>query len=146
MITFILYVKKNNIEQAETIDKFGLREFTYKAGNLLLNPQNQILKNLLNNFNSSLKMFDCTQMGQKILEKYKLGVTFVDAEWTGDYDLSLDTMFQAKSQYDDDGVEEVYECISSEITYDTRFKQKIKGRESFEITHKDCNGDCIKST
>lgn len=91
-------VKKNNIEQAETID-------------------------------------------------YKFGVTFVDAEWTGDYDLSLDTIFQAKSRYDEDGIEEVYECISSEISYNSRFKQKIKGKESFEITHDNCRKqDCIYST
>ncbi len=133
MITFILYVKKNNIEQAETIDKFGLREFAYKAGNLLLNPQNQICKSLLNNSANNFQLFDCTQMGQKILNKYKFGVTFVDAEWTGDYDLSLDSNFQAKSQYDEDGIEEIYECVSSEITYDTRFKQKLKGREVVEI-------------
>lgn len=82
-------------------------------------------------------------MGQKILNKYKLGVTFVDAEWTGDYNLTLDADFCAKSQYDEDGIEEIYECISSEISYDTRFKQKVKGRESFEINHKDFKGDCI---
>lgn len=104
-----------------------MREFVYKAGNLLLNPQNQILKNLVSD--KSLQMFDCTQMGQKILNKYKLGVTFVDAEWTGDYNLSLDSNFLAKSQYDEDSIEEVYECISSEISYSSRFKQKIKGRE-----------------
>lgn len=78
----------------------------------------------------------------KILDKYKNGVTFVDAEWTGDYNLSLDSNFQAKSQYDEDGIEEVYECISSEITYDSRFKQKIKGREALEITHTSCGDAC----
>lgn len=143
-------VKKNNIEQAETIDKFGLREFSFKVGNLLLNPENQIFKNSLNDLNNkrkaenkgSLELFDCTQMGQKIINKYKLGVTFVDAEWTGDYNLTLDSDFCAKSQYDEDGIEEIYECISSEITYDTRFKQKIKGRESLEIIHKDCDDSC----
>ncbi len=120
-----------------------MREFAYKAGNLLLNPQNQICKDLLSNsLNNSLQLFDCTQMGNKILEKYKLGVTFIDAEWTGDYNLTLDADFCAKSQYDEDGIEEIYECVSSEISYDTRFKQKIKGRESFEITHKDCDKTC----
>ncbi len=73
-----------------------------------MNSKNQICKNLLSaSSNNSLQLFDCTQMGNKILEKYKFGVTFVDAEWTGDYDLSLDTIFQAKSQYDEDGIEEV---------------------------------------
>jgi len=61
--------------------------------------------------------------------------------------LTRDSNFCAKSQYDEDSIEEVYECISSEITYDTRFKQKIKGRESFEITHDNCRKqDCIYST
>jgi len=69
----------------------------------------------------------------EILDKYKNGVTYVDAEWIGDYDLSLGDNFSAKSQYDDDGIEEIYECMSSEITYDTRFKQKLKGREVVEI-------------
>lgn len=112
-----------------------MREFAYKAGNLLLNSKNQICKNLLSaSSNNSLQLLDCSQIASKILEKNKFGVTFVDAEWTGDYDLSLDSNFQAKSQYDEDGIEEEYECISSEITYDNRFKQRIKGREVIEIT------------
>ncbi len=120
-----------------------MREFAYKAGNLLLNPKNQISKNLLSaSSNNSLQLLDCSQIASKILEKYKFGVTFVDAEWVGDYNLTLDTKFQTKSQYDEDGIEEVYECISSEITYDSRFKQKIKGRESQEITHTSCDNAC----
>lgn len=113
-----------------------------------MNSKNQICKNLLStSSNNSLQLFDCSQIASKILEKYKFGVTFVDAEWTGDYNLSLDSNFRAKSQYDEDGIEEIYECVSSEITYDTRFKQKIKGRESFEITHDNCRKqDCIYST
>ncbi len=108
-----------------------------------MNSKNQICKNLLSaSSNNSLQLLDCSQIPSKILEKYKFGVTFVDAEWTGDYDLSLDSNFQAKSQYDEDGIEEVYECISSEITYDSRFKQKIKGREPYAISHKDCDNTC----
>ncbi len=126
-------VKRNNIEQEDTIDKFGLREFNYKAGNLLLNPENEICKSFLNG--TSLSMFNFAEISKKILQKYKYGVTFVDAEWTGDYSLTLDSNFCAKSQYDEDGLEEVYECISSEISYDSRFKQKVKGRESQEIIH-----------
>ncbi len=80
-------------------------------------------------------MFNFAEISNKILQKYKYGVTFVDAEWTGDYNLTLDSNFCAKSQYDEDGLEEVYECISSEISYDSRFKQKVKGRESQEIIH-----------
>lgn len=99
-----------------------------------MNSKNQICKNLLSaSSNNSLQLFDCTQMANKILEKYKFGVTFVDAEWIGDYNLTLGSNFSAKSQHDDDGIEEIYECMSSEITYDTRFKQKLKGREVVEI-------------
>ena len=35
--------------------------------------------------------------------------------------------------YDEDGVEEVYECTSSEISYNTKFRQKITGREVAEL-------------
>lgn len=79
------------------------------------------------------KVFNYQNKVGKILNKYKNGVTFVDAEWIGDYNLTLGSNFFAKSQYDDDGIEEIYECMSSEITYDTRFKQKLKGREVVEI-------------
>ncbi len=108
-----------------------------------MNSKNQICKNLLSaSSNNSLQLLDSSQIASKILEKYKFGVTFVDAEWVGDYNLTLDTNFRAKSQYDEDGIEEVYECISSEISYDSRFKQKIKGRESQEITHTSCDNAC----
>ncbi len=126
-------VKNTAIEQEDTIDKFGLREFNYKAGNLLLNPENAICESFVNG--TLLSMFNFAEISNKILQKYKYGVTFVDAEWTGDYNLTLDSNFCAKSQYDEDGLEEVYECISSEISYDSRFKQKVKGRESQEIIH-----------
>jgi len=99
-----------------------------------MNSKNQICKNLLSaSSNNSLQLLDSSQIASKILEKYKFGVTFVDAEWIGDYNLTLGSNFSAKSQYDDDGIEEIYECMSSEITYDTRFKQKLKGREVVEI-------------
>lgn len=116
-------VKSNYIKTENSVDKFGIRQFDYKAGNLLLNYE------YVNN------IFDFKAIVNGILNKYKNGVTYVDAEWTGDYNLTLDADFCAKSQYDEDGIEEVYECISSEISYDSRFKQKVKGRESQEIIH-----------
>lgn len=121
-------VKNNLSKQADTIDKFGLRQFDYKAGNLLLNPKINI-----GGAREEDKVFNYEEMVEGILQKYKLGVTYMDAEWTGDYNLTLGSDFLSISQYDEDGIEEVYECISSEITYDTRFKQTIKGREITEI-------------
>ena len=56
--------------------------------------------------------------------------------------MSLGTQFCGKSQYDEDGIEEIYECISSEIKYGSGFRQKIKGRECCEISHDNCNADC----
>ncbi len=100
-----------------------------------MNSKNQICKNLLSaSSNNSLQLLDSSQIASKILNKYKNGVTFVDAEWIGDYNLTLDSNFSAKSQYDDDGIEEIYECMSSEITYDAKFRQKTKGREVAEIS------------
>lgn len=122
------FVKNNIINRAETIDKYGLRDFNYKAENLLLSPK----INIGEPYDES-KVFNYQNKVGKILNKYKNGVTFVDAEWIGDYNLTLGSNFFAKSQYDDDGIEEIYECMSSEITYDTRFKQKLKGREVVEI-------------
>ena len=122
------FVKNNIINRAETIDKYGLRDFNYKAGNLLLSPK----INIGEPYDES-NVFNYQNNVDEILDKYKNGVTYVDAEWIGDYDLSLGDNFSAKSQYDDDGIEEIYECMSSEITYDTRFKQKLKGREVVEI-------------
>ncbi len=143
-------VKNSFTSQSNTIEKFGLREFNYKAENLIFDVNDYFCKLWLNALNEYLasvgqkpvELFDYRQISKKILEKYELGVTYVDAEWTGDYDLSLGTQFCGKSQYDEDGIEEIYECISSEIKYGSGFRQKIKGRECCEISHDNCNTDC----
>ncbi len=115
-------LKKNTVtKNEETIEKFGLRKFDYKAGNLLL-------AGAANN-----QVFNYQTIVDGILNKYKNGVTFVNAEWSGDYDLTLGNNFSAKSMYDEDGIEEVYECTSSEISYNTKFRQKITGREVAEL-------------
>ncbi len=114
-------VKQEVVKNEETIEKFGLRKFDYKAGNLLL-------AGAANN-----QVFNYQTIVDGILNKYKNGVTFVNAEWSGDYDLTLGNNFSAKSMYDEDGVEEVYECTSSEISYNTKFRQKITGREVAEL-------------
>lgn len=114
-------VKQEVVKNEETIEKFGLRKFDYKAGNLLL-------AGAANN-----QVFNYQTIVDGILNKYKNGVTFVNAEWSGDYDLTLGNNFSAKSMYDEDGIEEVYECTSSEISYNTKFRQKITGREVAEL-------------
>ena len=114
-------VKQEVVKNEETIEKFGLRKFDYKAGNLLL-------AGAANN-----QVFNYQTIVDGILNKNKNGVTFVNAEWSGDYDLTLGNNFSAKSMYDEDGIEEVYECTSSEISYNTKFRQKITGREVAEL-------------
>jgi len=84
---------------------------------------------------------DCGQeFVRKILDKYKNGVTYVDAEWKGDPDLTLNNTieaplknkFTAKSQYDDAEMTEVYECLSNEFKFSGNFRQRTKGRELWE--------------
>ena len=84
---------------------------------------------------------DCgEEFVKKILDKYKNGVTYVDAEWKGDPDLTLNNTieaplknkFTAKSQYDDAEMTEVYECLSNEFKFSGNFRQRTKGRELWE--------------
>jgi hypothetical protein len=69
---------------------------------------------------------DIKQIADKIQTKYSKGVAFIDAEWTGDIVLGLNTTFLGKSQFETKNRE--YECLSNEITISNQYRQNTKGR------------------
>ena len=72
-----------------------------------------------------------TTMAENILQKYKNGINFVDTEWKGDVGLNLGSAFNARSiheEYDENDPQQIFECLSNEMTLKNGFRQRTKGK------------------
>ena len=130
-------VKKTfSADNAKSIKINGLCEYNRKAFCLGYYPvieDGEIKKDENDAERIVYETHDCgNEFAKKILDKYKDGVTYLDAEWKGDIDLGLDSKFTAKSRYDDANMTEVYECLSNEFKFSDKFRQKTTGRELWE--------------
>ncbi|MCL2234369.1 MAG: hypothetical protein FWC02_01660 [Firmicutes bacterium] len=113
-------VGNNNVSVSEqSIRLDGLVEYDYKAS-------------LFATSNRQSVPLPVSGMANNILRKYINGIDFVDAEWKGDANLELGSVFNSHSSHRDavtnQKTSQTYECLSNEIRIDNGFRQVTKGR------------------
>ena len=102
-------------DDPESIAGYGVHEFAYKTQAVLF--EDTLADTLL----------EVKSRARDLLNKYACGVPYMETQWVGDGALKLGDVFIGESPYGDK-TQTPYECLSNELTFDTAFRQKTKGR------------------
>ena len=106
-------------ENAKSIRNYGVQEYAHDS-TMLIDEKLAV------------------EIADKIIEKYRDGLSYINAEWKGNAELepgeiftSFDLREKQKAAIENrDPVKTLYECLSNEVKFDGGYKQTTKARQS----------------